>query len=125
MSRSTVTWPPAGFTDCPWLHPDVGMILDRAFRGRLYAYFNNSLGYGWIDTDTPMRAHPAGHEISELMELMEKHGYLTWGGQFNLRDVYDESGEVFDGDRMVLTPAGRELHDLVTPYLMVERYGNV
>lgn len=110
---SSTTWPPIGYADCPWLQPEVELILRKAIDGRLYAYFNNWSSYGWFD-DTPQRAYPAGHEVSELMRAMEKKGHLTWGSQVLLTD---ESGESFTGDRMELTASGRELYDRLTLYL--------
>lgn len=100
---------PSNWDDFPpdWMKPDAQQVLSLAASGHLYADINNPLEFGWTKTEDPIPAHPIGDDPSSTAWVLWERGYLMTGDRVTMAT---ESGETFTAERMVLSPAGRELH---------------
>jgi hypothetical protein len=108
---SGTEWPPPWWKDFPpdWMKPEVHNVFDLVSAGTLYTRSGPSeLGWGWTKPDAGQSAHYIGPDTSETLHILQERGYLLWADSAELTD---ESGESFTADRVVFTPAGRQLHD--------------
>lgn len=110
MNKVPMTYP-SDWNDFPpdWMKPDVEHVLTLVDGGLLYTRTGPAeLGYGWVKPDADPSAQYAGPEQSETAHILVERGYLLWGDS---TELIDESGERFTADRLVFTPAGRQLYD--------------
>jgi hypothetical protein len=106
-----IEWPPSWWKDFPpdWMKPEVHTVFDLVSSGTLYTRTGPAEhGYGWVKPESGQTAHYAGDDTSETAHILAERGYLLWAEPAELTN---ESGESFTADRMVFTPAGRQLND--------------
>ncbi|MEV6244520.1 hypothetical protein [Lentzea sp. NPDC051838] len=107
---NNVTKPyPSDWNDFPpdWMKADVESVLGMIVSGVLYTREGLVNDYGWIRHDHGP-AQPISDDESSTTHIMVERGFVIWAESATLSS---ESGETFTAARMVLTPAGHQLHE--------------
>jgi len=101
---------PSGGDEFPpdWMEADVRSVLGLVAAGTLYTRSGPVQDYGWINHEGDKAAQPIPDDQSSTTHIMVERGYLLWAESATLAT---ESGETFTAERMVFTPAGRQLHE--------------
>lgn len=102
---------PSYWNDFPsqWMRLDVEQLLELTSSARLWTRPNNETAFfAWAYFDDGKPAEPIDDHTDSSAAILIDRGYLTSAEQQTLTT---ESGESFTAERMVFTPAGRQLYE--------------
>lgn len=102
---------PSNWDDFPpnWMRPEVEQLLELTAAARLWTRVNNGTAFfAWAYFDDGRPAEPIDDHTDSSAWILIERGYLTTADRKTLKT---ESGETFTAERVVFTPAGRELHE--------------